>query len=64
MRVLGVFFKEVGPADFLFGYETWVITPRTGQSMGGFSIGWTSGSQESNYRGYRTEVGSTPLWRK
>ena len=34
--VSGFFFKAVVQAVFLFGSETWVVTPRMGRSMRGF----------------------------
>ena len=35
-RVTGIFFKTVVQPVRLFGLETWVTTPHTGRSMGGF----------------------------
>ena len=35
-RVSGVFFKVVVQAVHIFGAETWVVTPHTGQSLVGF----------------------------
>ena len=35
MQVLGTFFKSVVQVILLFGYETWVLTPRMGQTLGG-----------------------------
>ena len=35
-RLLGMFFKAAVQAIFLFGSETWVLTPRMGQALGSF----------------------------
>ena len=35
-RVSGFFFKAVIQLVFLFGAETWVVTPRMGRVLGGF----------------------------
>ena len=35
-RVSGFFFKDVVQAVLLLGLETWVVTPNTGKSLGGF----------------------------
>ena len=35
-RVFGFFFKAMVQAVFLFGSETWMITPCMGRSLGGF----------------------------
>ena len=36
MRVSGLFFKVVVQVVFLFGLETWVITPHMGRALGIF----------------------------
>ena len=35
-RVFGFFFKAMVQAVFLFGSETWVVTPCMGRALGGF----------------------------
>ena len=35
-RVSGMFSKVVGQAVLFFGVDTWVVTPLTGRSLGGF----------------------------
>ena len=35
-RVSGFFFKAVVQAVFIFGLETWVVTPRMGRDLGVF----------------------------
>ena len=36
MRTFGTFLKVVFQAVFLFGSETWVVTPRLSRTPGGF----------------------------
>ena len=36
LRVSGFFFKSLVQSVLLFGAETWVVTPRIGQVLGGF----------------------------
>ena len=38
-RVLGTFFNAVVQAGFIFGLETWVLTPRMVQALGIFHQG-------------------------
>ena len=58
-RVSGVFFKDVVQSVIIFGEETWVMNPRIGRALGGFSIGSRNGSQGGIPGGYWVGYGDT-----